>query len=63
MRTIRRRPRMADAAIPSPLNWRAISVEAPLVLTVASRDQARRENRCRPQSLHVRYANSQGVTA
>jgi hypothetical protein len=38
-----------------------LEVEASLVLTVASRDQARRENRCRLKSLHVRHANSQGV--
>src|SRR5262249_18640645 len=40
-----------------------LEVEAPLVLTVASRDQARRENRCRLKSLHVRHANSQRVTS
>jgi hypothetical protein len=40
-----------------------LAVEAPLVLTVASRDQARRENRCRPQSLHVRCANLRRYSA
>jgi hypothetical protein len=39
-----------------------LAVEALLVLTIASRDQAGRENWCWPQSLHVRHANSQDVT-
>jgi hypothetical protein len=38
-----------------------LSVEALLVLTVARRNQPRRENRCRPQSLHVRHPNSQNI--
>jgi len=39
-----------------------LAVEPLLVLTVPGCDQACRENRCRPQCLHVRHTNPQTVT-
>ena len=39
-----------------------LAVEPLLVLTVPGCDQACRENRCRPQCLHMRHTNPQTVT-
>ena len=63
MRRTRRRPRLGGAVNSEFAQLTDdLAVEPLLVLTVPGCDQACRENRCRPQCLHVRHADPQTVT-
>jgi len=63
MRRTRRRPRLGGAVNSEFAQLTDdLAVEPLLVLTVPGRDPACRENRCRPQCLHVRHTNPQTVT-